>query len=146
MKSWMMVVLAAAGFCGNVAMAQGTLGELLDAGAVQLTKQQVTETVTGATLSGPRAQAGSIENTFKADGTYSGSYQGGASARAAARGGGMFGNWSVDEGGKMCLDGTGGDGKPMHTCNYYFRKGDQLYVVASDSDRAAIALKRDVKR
>ena len=147
MKAWNIVVLVAvAGSCGNAAMAQGTLGELLDSGAVKLTKQQVMETVSGATLSGPRSQAGSVENTFKADGTFSGSYQGGASARGTARSGGMFGSWRVDEGGRMCLDGTGGDGKPMHACFYYFRQGDQLYQAASDSDRAAVALKRDVKR
>ena len=129
------------------AFAQHTLGELLDAKAVKLSKQEVLATITGATLSGPRQAGGTTEIEYKADGTYSGSYQGAAGARGAARGGGFFGKWTVADDGKACNEGSGGSGKAIANCHYYFRSGDKLYaVVESESDRSAVALERSVKR
>ena len=146
--NWRKLVLVAifAGLGSNTAFAQSTLGELLDAGAVKLSKQEVLATVTGANVSGPRA-GGTTEADYKADGTYSGSYEGAPGARGAAKGGGFFGKWTVDDSGKLCTEGSGGSGKPTASCAYYFRSGEQLYAAfGSDSDRSAVVTKRTVKR
>lgn len=147
--NWQNLVLVAffAGLGSGMASAQSTLGDLLDAGAVKLSKQEVLATLSGANISGPRQGGGTTQADYKADGTYSGAYQGGAGAMGAAKGGGFFGKWTVDDSGKLCTKGSGGSGKATAGCAYFFRAGDQLYVaIESDSDRSAVVLKRTVKR
>ena len=136
-----------AGLIGAPAIAQGTLGELLDAGAVKLTKQEVLNTVIGATVVGPGPGGGAVQTLYKADGTYTGSYQGGASAEGAGKHGGFFGRWTLDESGRLCVEGTGGAGKAAERCMYFYRRGDQLFTaMGSDSNRAAPVQKRSVRR
>jgi hypothetical protein len=149
MMPWQKLVCGVliAGFGSGVALAQSTLGELLDAGGVKLSKQQVLEAVTGATVSGPTLNGGTMDIGYKADGTYSGSYQGRAGARGIAKEGGVFGKWTVEEDGKLCTEGHGGAGKDTARCVVFFRVGDQLYeVLGSGANRSAAVLKRAVKR
>jgi hypothetical protein len=114
---------------------------------VKLHKQQVLETVTSATISGPTANGGTMQIEYKADGTYSGSYQGRAGAQEIAKQGGVFGKWTVAEDGKLCTEGHGGAGKETARCMIFLRVGDQLYeVLGSGANRSATVLKRVVKR
>ena len=131
------------GFASGAAVAQGTLGELLDAGAVKLSKQQVLETVIGANVSG-RTRAGGTQHTdYKSDGTYSGSYAGTGIYSA-----GYFGKWTLDDTGKLCIEGQAGlKGTPSAGCVCYYRLADQLYIGPDEeSNRSGSVLMRTVKR
>jgi hypothetical protein len=131
----------------GAAVAQGTLGGLLDAGAEKMSKQEVLDTVIGAMISGPTPSGGNVEITYKADGTYSGSYQGWAGARGAGKEGGIFGKWTLQENGKLCEEGRGGADKEIARCMYFYRIGDQLYEINGPAlNRSAVALKRTAKR
>jgi len=132
--------------CG-AAMAQSTLGELLDAKAEKLSKEEVQTTIIGATVSGP-IQGGLItEVQYKTDGTYSGTYQNPMGGQGGVRAGGYFGKWILNDDGKLCTEGTSGSGKATASCAFYFRLDGQLYIAyGSAANRAAVAFKRSVKR
>jgi hypothetical protein len=146
--NWRKLILAAifAGLGSSAAHAQRTLGDLLDAGAVKLSRQEVLTTLSGANMSGPGRGGGTTQVDYHADGTYAGSYQGAAGDRALDKGGGFFGKWTVDDSGRMCTEGSGGSGKATANCYFFFRVGDQLYLaIESDNDRSAVVLKRTAR-
>jgi hypothetical protein len=147
---------------GTSPVAQRTLGDLLDAGATKLSKQQVLDALNGATVSGGRPDGGTFQAVYKADGTYTGSYLRGHGALLIAKGGGFFGKWTVDDDGKFCDDrgifldriveqwpypaSSAGTAAPDTNCAFVFRLGDEFYAAASESNRSAPAFKRVVKR
>jgi hypothetical protein len=133
--------------CG-AAMAQSTLGELLDAKAEKLSKDEVQATIVGATVSGPIPGGMNIDVVYKADGAYAGSYQNPSGGQGGGRAGGFFGKWTLGDDGKFCTEGTGGNGKAIGSCAFFFRLDGQLYIAygSSAENRAAIAYKRSVKR
>lgn len=131
---------------GGTALAQNTLGDVLDAGGKQLTKGEVLTTLGGATVSGPTPDGGMVDVNFKADGTLSGTVQAGLAGND--RVGGIYGKWTVDETGKICLDVTIKirDSRQLKPCFFYYRVADQFYVTNSDSsDRSTPVLKRTIK-
>ena len=133
--------------CG-AAMAQSTLGDLLDAKAEKLNKEDVQTMIVGATMSGPIPGGMNIDAEYKADGTYAGSYQNPSGGQGGGRAGGFFGKWTLGDDGKFCTEGVGGSGKATGSCAYFFRLDGQLYIAygASAANRAAVAYKRSVKR
>jgi len=133
--------------CG-AAMAQNTLGDLLDAKAQTLSKDEVQATIVGATVSGPIPGNMNIEAVYKVDGTYTGTYQNPSGGQGGGRAGGFFGKWTLGDDGKFCTEGVGGTGKAVGSCAYFFRLDGQLYIAygSSAANRAAIAYKRSVKR
>ena len=136
-----------AGLGSAAAMAQSTLGELLDAKAVKLSKEEVQTTILGATVSGPIQGGLTTEAEYKADGTYSGSYQNPMGGQGGARSGGFFGKWTLNDDGKLCTEGTGGGGKATGSCAFYFRLDGQLYAAyGSAANRSVVVFKRNVKR
>ena len=139
---------AMAALGSGVAMAQSTLGDLLDAKAETLSKDEVQATFVGATASGPIPGGMNIDVEYKADGTYAGSYQNPSGGQGGGRAGGFFGKWTLADDGKFCTEGTGGNGKAIGSCAYFFRLDGQLYIAygSSAANRAAIAYKRNVKR
>jgi hypothetical protein len=138
---------AIAAFGSGAAMAQSTLGDLLDAKAEKLSKEEVQAAIVGATVSGPIPGGMITEAEYKADGTYSGSYQNPMGGQGGARAGGFFGKWTLSDDGKLCTEGTGGSGKATGSCAFYFRLDGQLYIAyGSAANRAAVAYKRNVKR
>jgi len=132
----------------GAAMAQSTLGDLIDAKADRLSKEEVQATVVGATLSGPNPGGINIEAEYKADGSYAGTYQNPMGGQGGTRAGGFFGKWTLGDDGKFCTEGTGGNGKAIGSCAFFFRLDGQLYIAygSSAANRAAVAYKRSVKR
>jgi hypothetical protein len=122
--------------------AQSTLGELLDKGGKKLSKADFMATFNGATVSGVNANGARFQGTYKADGSYTGSFQ---SAQGTT--GGMFGTWTLDDSGKVCVELTssGSSGRGA-TCGYYYKAGDTLYFSGSDTDRGAPVFTRVVNR
>lgn len=139
-----------------------TLGDLLDAGATKLSKQQVLDTINGARVSGARPDGATSQAVYKTDGTYLGSYQGGLGAQSIGKVGGLFGKWTVADDGKLCDEHGIFAGKAMGqwplpasgagtamsdtNCGFVFTLHDEYYVCASDLDRSAPAYRRVVKR
>ena len=139
---------AIAAFGSGAALAQSTLGDLLDAKAEKLGKDEVQATIVGANASGPIPGGMNIDVEYKADGTYAGSYQNPSGGQGGGRAGGFFGKWTLGDDGKFCTEGTGGTGKAIGSCAFFFRLDGQLYIAygASAANRAAVAYKRSVKR
>jgi hypothetical protein len=130
-------------FGSSLAVAQNTLGELIDAGGKKLSKEQVVTALSGAQVAGPTTGGGQREVVFKADGSYSGNVE-----TTAKQGFGVVGTWTVDDGGKLCTEGhqSGKRATREGGCNYYFVHLDQYYVTPSDSDRSSPVLKRTIKK
>ena len=128
--------LALASFGANVAFAQANLGELLDAGGKQMSKEEITSAVSGNTIVGP-SLTGAINNTkYNPDGTYTGSGSSGGSNY------GYFGTWTVDADGQACAVNGGGSNRGVKNCGYWFKASDQLFSCPSNTDRSAPVLKR----
>jgi len=108
----------------------------------------VQATIVGANASGPIPGGMNIDVEYKSDGTYAGSYQNPSGGQGGGRAGGFFGKWTLADDGKFCTEGTGGNGKAIGSCAYFFRLDGQLYIAygSSAANRAAIAYKRNVKR
>lgn len=120
------------------AFAQATLGELLDAGGKKLTKDEVTSTVSGKTVTGMNTLGGETRIDYQADGAMMGS---GKNPQGRGREYPISGKWWVEENGKWCTDFRT-PGGPNSTCGYLFKNGDEYFVSGSPSDRSARVVKR----
>jgi len=139
-----LTAIIAAAVVADAAFAQATLGELKDAGAVKLSKAEIDSLLTGSNSTGPTAAGGSVSIDFKADGTYTGTF-----TTPAGKGGGSFGKWKVDDSGRYCTEGSAQSFGAAATanCGYFFKLSDgYFYVPESDTDRAARAMKRVIKK
>ena len=124
------------------ALAQNTLGELLDAGGKKMSKAEIMNAVSGAQVSGPTTAGGTSSYDFKADGSYSGNGQG-----SRGKAWGLIGTWTVDDSGKVCTEYTlsGAGGKDTY-CYFYFVASNEYYWSESDSDRGSRIVKRTIKK
>jgi hypothetical protein len=126
----------------SVALAQNSLGDLVDGGAKKLSKDAVKSTLGGAHVSGKAVSGADTEYDYKADGYFSGNLK---DARGWSSG--AVGNWTVDESGKLCSEWTlTANSKRLSGCGFLYAKGDELYYVESDSDKTAKIYKRVVKK
>jgi hypothetical protein len=128
----------------SLAVAQNSLGELFDMGGKKLSKQEAVAALSGANLSGETRDGAEFQSDYKMDGTYAGSF----ASPQTKRNGTTFGTWTVDDTGKVCIDGTirVREVTPQKGCVYYFKNGDQYYISTSDSDRSASVSKRTIKK
>jgi hypothetical protein len=135
------------GLGSTAAVAQNTLGELLDAGGKKLSKEEVATTFSGAQVTGITSGGGQQELAYKADGSISGNM-----VTAQGKSVGIVGTWKVDDRGRLCTESTqsgmrgtlrAGQGE---SCNFYFVNLEQHYAASSDSDRASPILKRTIKK
>jgi hypothetical protein len=130
------------GLWSTSAVAQSTLGELLDAGGKKLSKEEVRTVLSGARVTGPSTTGAATEYTYKADGSFSGNLK--TSADWAT---GVVGTWSVDESGKLCARWTlTKNSKGFDGCFFYFANRDQYYLSESDSNRASPVYKRTINK
>lgn len=126
----------------TAALAQSSLGELLDGGAKKLPKDTVKSTLSGAQVSGKSVTGASTEYVYKPDGSFSGNLQGSDGWRSGA-----IGTWNVDDGGKICSEWTlTTRGTRFKGCGFLYAKADEYYYVESDSDRSAPIFKRVIKK
>jgi hypothetical protein len=132
------------GLTSAPALAQNNLGELFDMGGKKLSKQEAVATLSGANVSGENAQGALLQVDYKEDGTYSGSF----TSPQNKRNGSSYGKWTVDDTGKVCIDGTIRlyDVQSQKGCVFYFKNGDQYYISTSDSDRGVLVSKRAIKK
>jgi hypothetical protein len=125
-----------AGLTSNTALAQNTVGQVLDAGGKKLSKEELVDAIVDGNVSGPTVGGGQIQVNYKADGTFVGSLPSG----------GISGSWTVDDSGKLCL-AISGYGRPQfQDCGFYFRQADQYYWVTGTDDRGSLLLPRTIKK
>ena len=120
----------------SVTFAQTTLGELLDAGGKQLSKEEALAVVSGNTIVGPTLSGAINTVKYNADGSYTGS---GSSAGNTY---GFFGTWTVDADGQFCGISGGGANRGAKSCGYWFKASEQYFGCISNSDRNAPVIKR----
>lgn len=123
------------------AVAQNTLGELLDAGGKPLTKADVTAAVSGRTISGALRAGGEFRNDYRADGSVAG-----AGTTSEGRPYSLSGKWSVDDSGKLCADLRTARGNTTSACFFLFKNGDEYFVSDSASNRNALVNKRAITK
>ena len=92
--NWISWVLALSFACGVTypALAQNSLGDLLDGGAKKLSKNAVKSALGGAHVSGKSVSGADTEYDYKPDGHFSGNPQ-----TADQWSTGVVGAWTVDE-------------------------------------------------
>jgi hypothetical protein len=147
------LVLASLLWCIPCA-AQQTLGDLLDAGAKQLSVQQFMDDVVQRAIEGPLPAGGELQLVYRADGqvTGVGTFRSHAHAKGSARAGvNLEGAWKADEQGRICtaltiVGSARRDTDLPPRCQFWFRLGDDFFFADSDSDRYAKVLRRKVTR
>ena len=126
----------------TAALAQNSLGELLDGGAKKLSKEAVQSALRGAHVSGKSTSGAATEYFYKADGYFSGNLQNSEGWKSGA-----VGTWSVDNSGKLCSEWTlTVNSKKLKGCGFIYAKADEYYYTESDSDRTAPIYKRVIKK
>jgi len=127
----------------NLAQAQSTVGELVDAGGKALTKDEINSTVRGGSVAGPTAAGGEGEVEFNNNGSMSGWV-----TNQTGRRGSVFGTWTVDDNGKICRDVAIKyyESTQVKDCFIFYRLGDKLFVGGGGGDRSGRLLPRTVKK
>ncbi len=139
-----LMILVTTMWSATSALAQSSVGELLDGGATKLNRDELNALLPGATLTGLNYAGGEITSKYRQDGTLAG--------RAAITSGpmigrttGIVGTWAVADDGKLCTDLSTQFGS-RQTCWYLFKLGDRHFLAESDSDRAASILQRTITK
>lgn len=140
--------------CTPFAIGQGTVGELLDAGARKLSSDEFRNELVQRYLVGPSPAGGSFELIY----TSSGLVQGSGSAPQATfrfvQAAQISGEWAIDDGGRVCTSlrfasvggGAVGALSLPPRCQFWFKLGDKYFISDSDSDRSAKVLSRTLKQ
>jgi hypothetical protein len=125
----------------NIAMAQVTLGQLLDNGAKRLSGEELRTVLVGTMTSGPSLTGANMLVDVKPNGKASGYI-------TTPRGPISFlGTWDIADHGKLCVKYQFSGNIPDYEgCAYYFLEGEHYFVLPSDADRNATALPRTFKR
>ena len=124
------------------ALAQNSLGELLDGGAKKLSKEAVQGALSGAQVSGTSTTGATTDYHYKADGNFSGNLKNSEGWTTGA-----VGTWSVDDSGRLCSEWTlTKNSKKFKGCGFLYARSDQYYYAESDSDRQAPIYKRVIKK
>lgn len=139
---WMMAIgLSCFPLPVALAASPSTVGELLDGGGRQLTREDILKLFAGATING--AAMGSANSTFQlrylADGTATGK------GRTPAGSTKISGTWSANDRNQYCQDLRTADGVPLQACFYYFVMGTRLYA-APTANRSAPVYERQLTR
>lgn len=134
MRKFIFVLLSwtLAGTCH--ADAGKTLGDVLDAGAVKLSRQDVEARVIGAWFE--FAGRSGIVFQFRPgqDGGVSGHVQGFKNSTP------IKGTWKFDESDKLCLDFRGERYGEFQRCHFWFGGPGSFWTSPSESDRQAVVL------
>ncbi|HTP98364.1 MAG TPA: hypothetical protein VMN56_03500 [Casimicrobiaceae bacterium] len=132
------------------ALAQSTLGALLDAGAKRVSVAQFKDELVQRIISGPTATGGTLELIYATNGTIAGA--GLARAQQVTPPAGVRGEWTTDEVGRICtimrISGTAAT-LPVELpprCQYWFKFDNKYFLSDSDTDRSAKVLSRTIKQ
>jgi hypothetical protein len=130
--------------CVPLAVAQSDLGALLDAGAKKLSAEEFKEELVQRVIVGPTLAGGHIEVLYSTKGSIQGlGTPSTAPTRSATP---IYGDWKIDENGKICTSMVIGDTNLPYRCQSWFKNADLYFVSDSDSDRMARVLRRTVKQ
>lgn len=130
------------GLITTSALAQNSLGDLLDGGAKKLSKEAVRSAISGAQISGTSTTGAATDYHYKPDGSFSGNLRNSDGWTT-----GTVGTWSVDDSGRLCAEWTlTKNSKRFKGCGFLYAKSDQYYYVESDSDRGAPIYKYVIKK
>jgi len=138
--SWLMIAMLVA----PTALAQSTLGEVLDAGGKMLSSAEFRQEVVGRPVSGMAAGT-RLELFYVDDGRLSGAgfrtILGGATGGANTFA--ISGSWNVDSNQRVC---TSLRVDLPAQCQYWFKEGDIYFLSDSDWDRQTKVVRRSVNR
>ena len=139
----------AAMLASTLATAQSRLGELLDAGAKQVTADQFREEIVQRSVQGALEPGVNVEIVYTPQGTLEGVGAGGAFSYSAEWAVRVRGTWSAGDNDDICatvtLDGPTIRASYRRRCQFWFSLGDRYFVADSRSDRKARAIGRMVK-
>jgi hypothetical protein len=142
--------------CARFAVAQGTLGELLDAGARKLSVEEFQKELVQRLIVGPSPTRGTLELIYGSNGVVQGIGTPAPNAPTVARETQILGQWTIGENGTVCtsmrissqpggsLGMTGGYFPPR--CQFWFKLGDMYFLSDSDTDRSMKVLSRTLKQ
>ena len=139
--------------CASFAVAQSSLGELLDAGAKKLSAQEFRQEVVQRVIVGPTAGGGNLEVMYANSGVIQGrgNYRDVAQMIMAP----ISGEWTIDDHGRICtsMQMGGGSGGTVSglvmlppRCQIWFKYKERYFLADSDSDRSARVLPRTLKQ
>jgi len=137
-------------FCAPLALAQTSVGKLLDSGAVKLSAEDFKQQIVGRFLVGP-GRGGNTAVTTAQEVVYleGGSIRGSGSVASLGVGGYSFnieGTWTIDDRDRICQTTQSGNVVLAPRCQYWFKLGDKYYFADSDTDRSALVTIRTVKK
>ena len=130
------------GLGATPALAQKSLGDLLDGGAKKLSKEAVQSAISGAQISGTSTTGAATDYHYTADGKFSGNLRNSEGWTT-----GTVGTWRVDDSGRLCAEWIlTKNSKRFNGCGFLYVKADQYYYVESDSDKGAPIYKYVIKK
>lgn len=137
LRKWLGWMLMAVVWAGP-ALAQESVGALLDMGGKKLTRDELVPLLSGTFMAGDSItqSGGKIGFTYQADGTVAG-----FSRMANGEEYRHTGLWTVNEAGKFCRDMTRMDGRRWKDCRFFFVHANAHFAAETD-DRNAKAHKR----
>jgi len=132
------------------AVAQSTLGELLDTGAKKISADEFRQDVVQHPIVGPTPQGFRLELIY----TSGGMIQGRSDTNPSTGGGtggmnvlsSIDGVWNIDDSGRICTSMVIGRVFLPIRCEYWFKYRDDYFLAVSDSDPKAKVLRRTVKQ
>jgi hypothetical protein len=143
---WTVLLLTPA----TLALAQATLGELLDAGGERVSVEEFKRDLVGRTMVGPGNPSGTTvqEIVYLDNGEIVGV---GANTMMSGRFApnvqyGIRGSWKVGEPARICASMNAGGVMLPDRCQYWYRFDGRYYQSDSDFDRSARVLPRTIKR
>lgn len=140
---------------GPSALAQTTLGALLDAGAKPRSPAEFTDEVAQRMIVGPTPTGGKLELMYARGGTIQGTGTQNNPASNVTPWLPVRGEWSVDDRNRICTSlAVSGGGLSGATavlvlptrCQYWFKLGKDYFFADSDTDRSAKVLVRTIKQ
>ena len=117
------VLVAGLLVAGLVGAQQATLGSILDQGAKKMPSTDVRAAVATGMPKGIRPYPSAEDVSYEADGTMRGYFP--------AYNVWATGSWAVDDQGRLCFDGYSGWITPV--CYHWFKLGESVYIIESDS-------------
>jgi hypothetical protein len=140
MRIWVSIV---ATLWMSPALAQATLGALLDSGATRLSAVEFRNHIEQRMVAGPLPTGGDLEVMYATNGKVVGR---GKSPNFFGVNAPIGGDWKFDELERVCSSISIQNTPLPYRCQYWFKLGDKYFIADSDTDRSAKVLVRTIKQ